>query len=245
MTSKEEYTIPALSWDMARAIGGFTLSDTIECGHGIALGHSKQHGRVAIKPHFKHGKAQNEWNVMNICREMEIPTLEPLALARGCLATYIVTRHERNLMSLAQVNWARTIADRRTQTDLLPRLERAGQDAAFLHMKGVIHNDFHSGNVTYRNGSEFVATDLERASVNVRTRAHLESGAQGDVYRLGATLLVNRGFLGDRSALFRAAALNEHLTMPYIEASKVEVDPDRLVKDWANAAQTGRILQKR
>jgi hypothetical protein len=148
------------------------------------------------------------------------------------------------LTHLGKLSWARTIADPDTRKILLPALEGAARDVAAMHTAGVIHGDLHTANMMYQNGSHIVG-DVERSVVNAQG-IQLRVGEAKDIHRLGITLLLQQGFLGDRSPSFRAGALNDHLYQPYLEVRGQNGMPsEEMVAAWDDGTRTNQIFPPR
>ena len=240
----DDHSVPSLSWDIAAAIGGFRLEEQGNgSGHKVAIGRSRRFGDVAVKAYVSLAKAAGERDRLLHISELDIPAITPLDVAVGGLANYLVTRRERGLRNWGQLTWARTIADRETNKLLLPALEQGGRDIAGVHNAGVTHGDLHPGNVMYRD-DDFIVGDVESSNVNV-SGIHRTRGAARDLHRLGASLAVQHGFLGDRSPSFRAGALRDHLLAPYSEVGTTPLDQQQIVEGWTNAVSTGRISHPR
>jgi hypothetical protein len=241
----EDITIPVLSWDIAAAIDGFQLDpyeteDFIPSGHKVALGKSRTHGPVAVKAHSKPAKADYEARRLQQIGDKKVRAFRPLAVAPGQYATYLVMAKEPKLSHLGQLNWARSIADRQTSRTLLPTLESAAADVAAMHEAGIVHGDLHAANMMYQGGGHIIG-DVEGAQINAKG-APRQKGEARDVHRFGASLLIEYGFLGDRSPAFRAAALHDHLYAPYAEGRvDMPVTPRTMLNAWDQAATTRRM----
>lgn len=235
-TPLDNVSVPEMSWDVAAAIGGFKLdthatANLVTNAHKVAIGKSRTHGPVAVKAHTRKGKAEYEAQKLEEIAGKGIMAFKPLVVAPGAIATYLVMERAPKLTHLGQLNWARTIADPQTTKTLLPRLESAAQDVASLHNAGIVHRDLHPGNMMYQNG-DFIAGDVEGAEIDTIGKQRTK-GEASDLYKLGASLLLRQGFLGDRSSAFRAAALGDHLYEPYAEERTT--DPAVSARDMREA----------
>lgn len=229
-------------WDMARALGGFRPTGIAESGHGVVFGFAKRLGEIAVKPHGKYERADMERRRMLAVAALGIPTLEPLEVAAGNHASYLVTRQNPDLTDMSQHAWAASIGNRRTRRELIPALMQGGQDMARFHSVGVAHGDAHVGNMA-RDEAGQVALDLERVSIN-EPPDKLAPKVTTDLHKLGASVLV-RGFLAERSSGYRAGALGEHLLAPYMELvdnpALPPIDVEAVQHGWQVTANTGRI----
>lgn len=113
----------------------------------------KQYKSVIKKPWIR------EWRLINRVRQLDIPTVEPIAYGKG----YIVTKRLDDVVTLHNLN----------NINFSERLILTKGLALFLkklHKKGIYHGDLHAGNILVerRNGGfGFYITDLHRAKIKL------------------------------------------------------------------------------
>lgn len=239
-------------WDIDRTIGGFRSHGAVQGdnAHQPIKGLSKRFGLVVVKPFTlgRVGKADMERKNYEMCNEIGAKTLDVLALEIGQERAYLVTRFIKGLRTLSGINWARGIADRSTHTKLIPQLEKTSQDIGSMHEDyGIFHGDLRVRNIAYTElNSGITPIDLEGANIFYRAKSSIPDSKSGiDLTTFGASLLVEHGFIGDRTPVFRAAALTEYILLPYTNRRQgVDIDAERLRSTWEHAARTN-CLPKR
>ena len=105
-----------------------------------------------------------EWRILNKMRQLDIPTIVPIAVGYKCL----VTKKLNGVVSVHDF-----ILSEYNKMDLSARISFAKSFAGFIskiHRKGVCHDDLHAGNILLaaKDGRhEFYLTDLHRAKMRL------------------------------------------------------------------------------
>ncbi|CAN5659737.1 hypothetical protein BH23PAT1_BH23PAT1_3140 [soil metagenome] len=206
--------------DITKYIGPFTPQESLRMGdsdsaHEVLFGALDPYGMVAIKPFTKEGKARGEVSAMNRIRERGFETFDPIMVATGSLAAYLVTYHREGLRNLGQVAWDVESGSHRLGTAIIPKLRMAADVSGRLHGAGVEHGDFQAKNVAFTRSGEPVIVDLERTLIG-RAKPDLIAGSEKDMNKFSLSILA-RGLLYDRSPHYRAHFLGEEFIAPSIE----------------------------
>lgn len=236
--------------DVQRTVGYFEPSPHLRIGdadsaHQVLFGTMPgMGGPVVVKPFSKPGKAQVESRNLIGVHERGFEALEPLAVAGGSLATYLITRQRPGLTHLGQVNWSANIASPHLKRVITPTLGLAGHTAATWHNAGITHGDLQVKNMVYDPNGTSVYVDAEKTQLKSGS-AQLTHVASKDLGLLGLSVL-SRGLLDDRSVQYRAGYLNEALLDPYFDVAKPQIftvpeDQRRadLQAHWVGKMQSG------
>src|SRR5579862_2421436 len=126
-----EVTPEQIQQDVRQNIGYFTEEPNLRMGeadsaHGVVFGTLAEEGDVALKPFANLANAAHEQRNLERVTLMGLEALEPVRVAAGGLAAYLITRRLPGLRHLGQVNWAATVAQRKhLETVVNPALEQA------------------------------------------------------------------------------------------------------------------------
>ena len=128
--------------------------------------------------HFFHSPAEKEWRVAQILTRKMVPTFVPLALGkprrpglthRSCLISQSIDRGEslKDYLCHYHLTYPDPTGEGKKRT--LIALAHFVKD---LHQKGVVHQDFHWGNILVKHGEgktiHFYLMDLHRIKIKVR-----------------------------------------------------------------------------
>ena len=148
-------------------------------------------GIVAIKPYFKkREKAESELNAHKRLAELELPTLNPLAIGNFGSVTFMLTEYE-HIMTFDNISWHEHTGGSRSDF-IEERIRKALGMLAVLHDHGFAHGDYQIKNVAVDQKDEPRFIDLENL-----TEATASSSA--------------RQFEGDLRSLWRSLRLNHLL----------------------------------
>lgn len=208
--------------DIRRRVGYFKENPNLRPGdadskHGVLFGELSSLGPVAVKPFGDFGRARGERDHLKRVAEAGFEALEPLAVAKGGLATYLITRRRNGLRNLGQNNWDVNVASRHLKGIVVPTLATVASTFADWNNAGIFHGDGQPKNLVYdkRTGNPVFA-DAERTQFNPSGNKSVLLGDR-DLSLFGINAL-SRGLLDDRSAKYRAGFLNAHLLEPYMDA---------------------------
>lgn len=216
-----------------------------DSGHGVIFGELEGHGMVAVKPHPKLQRAVQESHYLEVATERGLDAIEPVTVASGGLAHYLVTKHRPGLRHMGQMDWKAEANSSTLPTILEPALELAARIIADRHDRRLVNLDSQVRNIVinFENGPVFV--DAEKVLVDQRQDVQTLHGNK-DVKALGTSVL-HRGLLGEKSASYRTSYLTEHVLEPYFEA----VDPElfdepvdlrtiKVQQQWTEFLQRGK-----
>ena len=237
--------------DVRHHLGYFTPNPYMGAGntdsaHQIMFGEIPELGEVAVKPFAKVERALNEKRALDKVRALpDLEALEPLAVAEGALASYLVTRYRDDLDHLGMIDWAATITRRRNLQEVIePTLAQAATTAVLWHNRDVTHGDMQAKNHAYTNRRTPVFVDAEKTAFHVHPPYHTLA-ANRDLQRFGLSVL-DRGLLADRSPSYRAGFLSEQYLEPYLAAvtgdkfSQTSQERQRIITDyWVHVAMLG------
>lgn len=223
----ESVTENEIVQDIESNIGVFKLDESLRLGdadsaHQVMFGALDPHGIVAIKPFTKEGKALTELSAMNRIRDRGFETLDPILVATGSLATYLVTHRRQGLNHLGQVTWDVEDGSAQLNKVIVPKLHMAADVAGSLHGAGIEHGDFQAKNVVFDRSGAPVIVDLERAAIG-RGRQDLISGSEKDMTKFSLSVL-SKGLLHDRSPHYRARFLGEEFIAPSLERANAKIN---------------------
>lgn len=209
--------------DLRRHVGHFTEDPYFRLGnadsvHGVLFGNLANLGAVAVKPFGTNGlgRAKGEHDNLKRAAEAGFEALEPLAVAKGGLAAYLVTRRRNGLRHLGQINWGINIASPELNGIARPTLVTAASTLADWHNKGIFNGDAQAKNLAYdKKTGESVYIDAERMHFNPSGSKSVDLGNK-DLSLLGVSALW-RGLLHDKSPSYRAGFLGDSLLDPYMD----------------------------
>jgi hypothetical protein len=192
----------------------------MDSGHGVLFGRIADIGEVAVKPFSKAPRAHAEKSSLEKVESLGFDALEPLAVATGGIATYLITQHRSNLRPLSHVDWEANIASPRLKRVIVPSLNQAAETAASWHNAGITHGDMQAKNMVYDRDGKSVFVDAEKTRISSSAAANT-ANAHKDLALLSQSAL-HGGLLQDRSARYRAGFVDEHFVTPYLELAKPE-----------------------
>lgn len=203
-----------------------------DAAHVVLFGNMPDYeGEVAVKAFNKTGKAENEMSNLQVVAERGLEALEPLAVAEGGLATYLITRRYRGLRHLGQVAWHQDVASKELSSVIIPTMETAAQTLGLWHNKGVYHGDAQVKNVSYNRDGTPVFTDAEKTQFNSGKGTSVDF-SERDVKKLGITML-SRGLLEERRKDYRTGFVAAYFLDPYFDT----VLPDSSAMDKQERAK--------
>lgn len=256
MSRPDNHPAPeAVVSDIRQHVGYFELNPYLQLGdedsgHGVLFGAMPQHGDVAVKPFYgKRGKANIEARNLERVKDLGFDAFQPLEVATGALAAYLITQRRPGIQHLGQVDWAADVASPRIRRILTPTLDTAATTAASWHTAGVTHGDMQIKNMMYDRSGSSVYGDAERTQVNLPPEA-LTQLAHRDLTMLGFSVN-ERGFLRDRSPRYRAGFLAESFVDPYLAATNpgeyvmdAESRKQAVVDWWTLAFRIGELPKR-
>jgi hypothetical protein len=212
--------------DIRHNVGHFDLNEHMVLGntdsaHEVIFGTMPILGEVAVKPFTREARAETESRNLMKAEKMGLETVEPLLVATGGLASYLVTRYKDDVTHLGMVDWHVDVANPDLHDVIDPTLATAAGTVAEWHTKGAAHGDLQVKNVTYTNTGRPIFLDAERATFHPAPD-RFRLAADRDMQKLGKSALL-RGLLYDKSASYRAGYLTDRLLIPYLDA----VDPKK------------------
>jgi hypothetical protein len=225
---------------------GYMAAGNTDSGHHVMFGEIAGLGEVAVKPYNKLAKALNEQRSLDKVRAMpDLEALEPLMVAEGALASYLVTRYRDDLDHLGMIDWAATITRRRNLQEVIePTLVQAATTAALWHNQDISHGDLQPKNHAYTPQRTPVFIDAARTAFHADPQHHTVA-ANGDIQSFGLSVL-DRGLLADRSPSYRAGFLSAQYLEPYLAAvtgdkfSQTSEERQRIITDyWVHVAMLG------
>ena len=222
-----------------------------DSAHQVLFGEFDFSGPVAVKPHSRESKAAHELRHLEAVAERGVETVEPLGLASGALATYLVTQRRDGLRHQGQIDWGVGIASRALGKIIIPTLRDTVEFVDHLNEHDVIHGDFQPKNVVFDIGSGVpVALDLERAAVD-RSQSEHDRRLEDDLERYGGIVL-GRGLLSDRTPQYRASWLRDQLVDPVYSARSKDSDhqgelgisAEKIAAKWGKASERTEIRNR-
>lgn len=223
------------------------LGDT-DSAHGVLFGELAGAGPVAVKPHQKLGRAELERNNLEQVMRVGFDSLEPLQVAAGSLAAYLVTRRRGGIRHLGQMNWEVNDVLSRDELNrvVIPTLGNVAVTLAAWHGSGVFHGDAQAKNMAYDAQGNAIYIDAEKTQFHPNQEMSAKL-ANKDVALFGLSTLA-RGLLRDRSPSYRSGFLRAHLLGPYTESMKNKahrVDTDQVASlvqaRWEEATKHGYV----
>ncbi len=237
--------------DVNNSIGAFTSDKNKRLGnqdsaHGVIFGTMAEFGPVVVKPHAKAQRAKREASALEAVSAKGFIALEPLLVAKGGLATYLVTRQVPDLRHLGQLDWSVERGSPRLHALIAPTLNEVADTVGSYHEAEVVHGDYQPKNAMRLPGGAPVYGDAEKTSVNP-PREIMTGLGNKDIALFGAVALHN-GLLSEQSPQYRVGYLEDELLAPYLKA----VDPERfamsieereraIVEYWLEGARIGGV----
>jgi|GEM_PF-4053435 len=233
--------------DIRASVGYFEPDPYLVLGesdsmHGVMFGVMPELGQVAIKPFQRLGKAQAEEHNLRNVAERGFDALEPITVASGGLASYLITERRKGLRHLGQMDWSTDVASKRLSNVLVPALGVAAQTAADWHSAKITHGDMQIKNMAYDVHGNSVYIDAEKTAIGTSLPSHLTQLAHKDLGMLTSSVLhSSRGFLHDKSPSYRVGVVTESFIDPYLDAAKPEqfaLSPEvrrKAIVDWLTA----------
>src|SRR5262249_23919129 len=155
--------------DIRRNVGYFTPDPHLRLGdadsaHGVLFGEMHGEGDVAVKPHASETRAHAERLALEKVASMGFETLNPMRVATGGLAAYLITARRSGIRHLAQMNWNVNVAQRdELESMIIPTLSRAASAMAQWHSAGIFHGDPQAKNVAFGPDGVPIFVDAEKA----------------------------------------------------------------------------------
>lgn len=208
--------------DIRHNIGYFQPDPNLRPGdadssHYVLFGVMPEFGSVAVKPFTRRRqKATREKDALKAVASRGFDALEPLVVAEGGLASYLITRRISDLRHLGELDWRANIASPRLKRSITPTLNKVASVLADLHNSGIVHGDYRVQNAVFDPTGTHVFVDGENAWVDLPPALRTDASNK-DVGLFGASAL-HRGVLSDRSAGYRAGYMKDELLTPYLEA---------------------------
>ncbi len=217
-----------------------------DSAHGVIFGEMAGLGPVAVKPHENAGKAANEQANLERLAALGIDAVEPVRIAAGGLATYLIMVRRAGLRHLGQMNWRANIADfEHLEREIIPTLGRVATVLARWHGLGIFHGDAQLKNLVFDREGKSVFVDAEKTQFNPPAGELTTKLARKDIGLFGLSVLA-RGLLYDKSAAYRVAFMRRYFLAPYIEQVQVQnqgIDIDALSQSleerWSDAIKSG------
>lgn len=206
--------------DLQQNVGFFKPNNFLrlgsaDSGHHVQFGTLDPYGDVAVKPFTTLQSARREAGVLEYTRNQGFLIVEPLEIARGGLYTYLITKYDKNLRNLGQVDWRSTVASTRMHKILTPLVNYSGQYLGALHAKSIAHGDAQIKNILLRPDGTPVIGDMENAQINLQ-KSELNYESVTDLSALAQSLRC-RGLLYDKSYKYQAAYFLDNLFEPAVE----------------------------
>jgi hypothetical protein len=210
--------------DVRRSVGYFKLDERtldgpeIPSAHGVLLGTLPNYGEVAVKPHSNIRKAEQESSNLLRATEKGLLAIEPLEVAVGGVATYLITRREPGLTDLRTAPWNVNVASRALRSQVIPTLHQAANALGGLHAAGVVHGDYTPRNAMFTADRLPIYGDAENSHINPTGDLAVRLASK-DVTVFGKGVMTS-GLLADRSPAYRADFLTSELVDPYLEVAQ-------------------------
>jgi hypothetical protein len=211
--------------DIQSAVGTFHLHPGLgggesDSGHEVVFGDLVGYGNVAVKPFVGksgEGRAWQEAGMLEEVARRGFETLDPVDVAKGSLATYLVTSRRPGLHHLGQLTWNDGITSRQLRTLIIPSLTAAADTIGSLSAAGINHGDFQPKNAVFDRSGAPVIVDLERSQRDHPPNEHSKR-FDHDVWLFGE-MAFYKGLLADRSPRYRADWMEEKFLAPAYAAA--------------------------
>lgn len=217
-----------------------------DSAHNVRFGESSELGPIAVKPFGKYQRAWREAWALDAVAQKGILAIEPLKVAQGALAAYLITRHVPDLRHLGQLDWKVEAGSSRLRTVIAPTLNEVASTLAGNHKRQVVHGDYQPKNAMRLPTGEQIYGDAEKTWVDPPVTEMTGLGNK-DVALFGATAL-SWGLLQDSSPSYRAGYVNEELLDPYLRTANPEqfaMSPEErqqaIVNYWVEGMKRGGV----
>lgn len=236
--------------DITPHVGNFVEDADARLGnensaHTVMFGDSEL-GPIAVKPFGKHQRALMEKRALEAVGRKGILAFEPLAVIKGAVASYLITKRVPDLRHLGQLDWRVDGTSPRLRASITPTLHDVADTLASNHKLEVVHGDFQPKNAMLVPPKRPIYGDAEKTWVDPPITEMTGLGNK-DVALFAATAL-SFGLLADRSPSYRTGYLREEYLDRYIEAVNPELfamDPEQrqqaIVNYWLEGIGRGGV----